>query len=82
MKFLSNPLELFRTEDGELSEGRIFAVAGKAIICWMLVAFAASVLEKEWILLILVSALVAPKLFEKVLYMRAGGKTDESAGKS
>jgi hypothetical protein len=67
-------LNLFKSEDGEFSEGRIFAIAGKAIICWLLVAFAAAVLEKEWILLILITALIAPKLFEKVLYLRAGGK--------
>lgn len=82
MNFFTSPLELFRSEDGKMSEGRIFAITGKAIICWMLIAFASIIITKEWILLILISALIAPKLFEKVLYLRAGGKPDEPTGKS
>jgi hypothetical protein len=81
MNFFTAPLDLLRSEDGKYSEGRIFAIGGKAIICWLLIAFASTIITKEWILLILISALIAPKLFEKVLYLRAGGKSDEPAVK-
>lgn len=66
-------LNILKSEHGKWSEGRIFAIAGKVIVCWLLVKFASSVVTQEWILAILLAALIAPKLFEKVLYMRAGG---------
>lgn len=66
-------MNIFKNEEGKVSEGRIFAIFGKGIVAWLLVAFADTIIDNEWVLLILISALIAPKLFEKVLYMRAGG---------
>jgi len=68
-------MDLLKSEDGRYSEGRIFAIIGKLVVIWLLIDFGSEVIEKEWILLILVSTLIAPKLFEKILYMRAGGKS-------
>jgi hypothetical protein len=66
--------DILKSEQGKTSEGRLFAILGKGVALWMLIAFAESVINQEWILGILLATLIAPKLFEKVLYLRAGGK--------
>lgn len=66
-------MDILKNEQGRTSEGRMFAILGKAIVVWMLINFADVVITQEWILGILLTVLIAPKLFEKVLYLRAGG---------
>ena len=67
-------LGIFKSEDGEYSEGRLFAIAGKAIVCVYLIKYHAALMADPLTLGMLFAVLVLPKLFEKVLYMRVGGK--------
>ena len=70
---MSKFLDIFKSEDNEYSEGRIFAIVGKAILCYFMVAYADNLLN-DWIMFTtIVTALIAPKLFEKVLYLKISG---------
>ena len=65
--------DILKSEQGKTSEGRLFSIIGKGVAVYLLIAYAETIVNQEWILGILLATLIAPKLFEKVLYMRAGG---------
>jgi hypothetical protein len=67
------------TRDGEVQESKLFAVIGKSIAAYLLLAYSETVLDHEYALLILLTAMVAPDLYKKVITMRAGGAVKPDA---
>jgi hypothetical protein len=58
--------------DGAVQESKLFSVIGKGICAYIMLAFTEVVLLREWVLAILLMALIAPDLLKKVITMRAG----------
>ncbi len=65
-----------RDESGNLSPSKIGGIVGQIIACNYLIAHWEKVISTWDILTILLSVLVAPELFKKLLVMKYGGKDE------
>lgn len=65
---------ILKNEANKTSEGRIFAILGKIGVLWLMWEHHDEIIHNEWVLGILLATLIAPKVFEKALYLKQGTK--------
>lgn len=67
--------DLIRTPEGKASEAKLCSVAGKGILAYILVEYAAVIVNNWDVLAIIALFLIAPDLIKKLLEMRYGAMT-------
>ena len=70
--------DLIRGPDGKVSAAKTSALVGQGIAAYLLLAYSQTVLERWDALAILLTILVAPDNFRKIVNMRYGNKEAKS----
>ena len=73
--------DLIRSEDGKVSEAKVWTNAGKCIAAWLLLHHTEYIVERWDALTILLLILVAPDLVKKVVTMKYGQAAEPAKGK-
>jgi hypothetical protein len=74
-----NPMHMVVDTDGNLSQTRVFSVAGKVAIFKVLLHHMDSLATNPEALLILLAFLIMPNVIDKVIAARYGAKPNERA---